>query len=262
MTNTPLFIIVILTITMFSCVYTKSTKLGHKKFLKVNKIKTRINKENENPLNFTNNYPIIDKNYEESWKAAENSGDDAELNKYYLCQNFTLAKQIEQEIVNDLLLLKDNFTNHFNNLKIRKDQSFPINNTVSNYKIGESEEYQTFLDELFNTFEGKYFEKVEKIEQILNDDTYRNKLNVKCENYNTIPEPKNPHKNDTDIEKDEKNKIDDSKKHGETLTDLKFVELQNIKDMAKEMTGKERKIFTAMVSLLERVRKIVNTYSA
>jgi len=216
---------------MFSCFYTKF--LSNKN--------TAVNlKESSDLLDFKNNYPIVDNLYHKGWEAAENSGEDIDINKYYFCGNLTLAIEIEQDIFNKVLELRDHITNkHRPHLVEASQNIFNINNDNSKYEIDDTDGYERLLKYIKIKYDRIYIKTLEKIEENLNDHETQNELTVKCENHKEIPEKKSPsHHN------------------------VQFIEFGAKKVLSLKMSVKEREILNSMISLLEKTRNIIKKYSA
>lgn len=265
MNKTAIFILAIFTISMLACVSTKSSsKIKNKKFLNSNKKTLIMAKDDLNNtdtpsnsnLNFTNLYPIVDKSYNEAWKDAENSGENADLNKYYFCQNLTLAKQIHDELHANISLFHGILDEHRETLQNYKNGDLiRVDNSNSSYdKNSSSPEYDEFLGELSRTYQNDYLEKIIKIEKIMEDNKHiALDLSSTCSDYEKMPEKK-----PEEIKEGEKNisPIDKGEKSTETIG---FTEL---KGKSRNMTRRESLVYNQLVQMHERVRNIINRSSA
>ena len=193
-------------------------------------------------------YPIIDKQYEDSWKAA-NESDDAEWNKYYFCQNYTIAKEIEQTLIKDTEDFLTKAQAHREALAALKTKSFAIDNTNSSkfsnitLNVSQENDYDAFLKNMTTKYENTYEKTIEKIRDNLKsgDETYK-RLKNNCLNYQETPKAEKPIPVGP-------NKVDGSDTGSEEI----FIELKSGVNM---LSKKEKALYMNMMQLIERIRKI------
>jgi hypothetical protein len=196
----------------------------------------------------------VDNSYNEAWDEAKNSGEkNVDWNKYYFCQNLTLAGAMHEDLHNDIKDFHDKLAEHKNNLaKYAYKKHFRINNTQSSYALKPtSAEYDDFLANLSKKYQNSYMSNIIKIEEVFENNRYiAEELMMKCEPHQRQPQ------NIVKKPVDNINSVQRSKNHYETIGLIEF------KSKAKDMNKNEKKIFDFLVQMHERINKIVNKYLA
>jgi len=289
MQKTALFLLTLLSISLLSCVFSLSINLKNRKSkIKKSNLKKIKTEDEVDYLNFTNLYPIIDKEYEKSWEAASNS-DDARKNKIYFCQNLTLAAEIEQNLTKQVRDFEDSMREHRNHLEEIKDNKYGINNEKSGYDLKKTnKEYEEFLDNVFEKYNNKYKDILDEIEKNLENGKIFKNLHNLCTEVNDDPiiEPKpnpedtNNSKNNTDNnnsnpknntnndpnnskKEDKSNSTTNNNEHNDSSSasdSIDFIELKKIK--VSKMNMKENKIYESFIQMINKARGILTKFAS